>query len=176
MLVLLYMFNPTVTSLRAIAQASELTKVQKKLGCKRAALGSLSEASRLFNADRIKEIIRELGEQAAPVGRDARLSEINQTITLIDGSLVSAMPGLIAASILKQTEGSGLVKWRLHTHFEVDRYVPTRIVVTPDGGGENDERAVAERTIEKDRLYVMEHRDFLPVFQTASWLFALNQP
>jgi IS4 transposase len=49
-----------------------------------------------------------------------------------------------------------LVKWRLHTHFEVDRYVPTRIDVTPDGGGEHDERAVLERTIERDRLYVMD--------------------
>lgn len=156
LLVLLYMFNPTVTSLRAIAQASELAKVQEKLGCGRVSLGSLSEASRLFDANLLKEIIQELGEQAAPVGRDARLSQINQTITLIDGSLVSAMPDLIHASVLKQTEGSGLVKWRLHTHFEVDRYVPTRIDVTLDGGGENDERAVAERTIEKDRLYVMD--------------------
>jgi len=156
MLVLLYMFNPTVTSLRAIAQASELAKVQKKLGCKRTAFTSMSEASRLFDADRLKEIIQELGERAAPVGRDARLSQINQTITLVDGSLVSAMPSLLTASPLKQTEGSGLVKWRLHTHFEVDRYVPTRIDVTPDGGGEHDERAVAERTIQSDRLYVMD--------------------
>lgn len=156
MLVLLYMFNPTVTSLRAIAQASELAKVQKKFGCKRTSLASLSESSRLFDASRLKEIIAELGEQAVPVGRDARLSDITQTITLIDGSLVSALPSLIQASILKQTEGSGLVKWRLHTHFEVDRYLPTRMDVTPDGGGENDERAVAERTIESDRLYVMD--------------------
>jgi len=34
------------------------------------------------------------------------------------------------ASLLKASEGSGLVKWRLHTHFEVDRYVPTRIDVS----------------------------------------------
>lgn len=156
LLVLLYMFNPTVTSLRAIAQASELDKVQVKLNCKRSSIGSLSEASRLFDPDRLKEIIHELGEQAAPVGRDARLSQINQTITLIDGTLVSALPNIIQASILKQSEGSGLVKWQLHTHFEVDRYVPTRIDVTPDGGGDHDERAVAKRTIEKDRLYVMD--------------------
>ena len=60
------------------------------------------------------------------------------------------------ASWRKQNDGSGLVKWRLHTHFEVDRYVPTRIDVTPDGGGQHDERAVLERTIESDRLYVMD--------------------
>ena len=39
MLLLLYLFNPVVTSLRGIQQASELKKVQKKLGCQRAALG-----------------------------------------------------------------------------------------------------------------------------------------
>tara|TARA_R110002049_G_scaffold46487_1_gene135202 strand:+ start:162547 stop:163284 length:738 start_codon:yes stop_codon:yes gene_type:complete len=38
----------------------------------------------------------------------------------------------------------------------VERCIPTRIDVTPNGGGENDERAVAQRTIEKDHLYVMD--------------------
>ena len=32
-LILLYFFNPIVTSLHGIQQASELKKVQKKLGC-----------------------------------------------------------------------------------------------------------------------------------------------
>lgn len=108
MLVLLYMFNPTVTSLRAIAQASELKNVQKKLGCTQTSIGSLSEASRLFDADRLKAIIQELGEQAAPIQRDTRLSQINQTITLIDGSVVSALPSLMQASFLKQTTGKRL--------------------------------------------------------------------
>jgi len=156
MLVLLYMFNPTVTSLRAIAQASELEKVQKKLGRRRTSLGSLSEASRVFDAEPLKEIIQELGEQASPISKDARLSQIDQTITLIDGSIVSALPSIMQASLLKRTEGCERVQWRLHTHFEVDRYVPTRIDVTPNGGGQYDERAVAEKTIEKDRLYVMD--------------------
>ena len=39
MLVLLYLFNPVVTSLRGLQQASELKKIQKKLGCARASLG-----------------------------------------------------------------------------------------------------------------------------------------
>jgi hypothetical protein len=42
--ILLFLFNPVVDSLRGIQQASELKKVQKKLGCPRASLGSLSEA------------------------------------------------------------------------------------------------------------------------------------
>ena len=41
LLVLLFLFNPVVRSLRAIQQASELRKVQGKLGCLRASLGSM---------------------------------------------------------------------------------------------------------------------------------------
>ena len=62
MLMLLYLFNPIVTSLRGIQQASELKNVQRKLQCPRASLGSLSEASRVFDPERLKEIIAELGE------------------------------------------------------------------------------------------------------------------
>lgn len=53
LLVLLYLFNPIVTSLRGIQQASELAKVQKKLGCPRASLGALSEAATVFDAERL---------------------------------------------------------------------------------------------------------------------------
>jgi hypothetical protein len=156
MLVLLYLFNPIVTSLRGIQQASALANVQRKLGCPRTSLGSLSEAASVFDADRLKEIIAELGAQLAPLGRDPRLKDIPHALTLVDGTLLSVLPKLMRASWLKATTGSGLIPWRLHTHFEVDRHVPTRIDVTPDGGGENDERAVLERTIEPDRLYVMD--------------------
>ena len=156
LLVLLYLFNPIVKSLRGIQQASELNKVQRLLGCPRAALGSLSEAASVFDAERLKGVIAELGMQLEPLARDKRLADIHQKLTLVDGSLISALPRIMHASWLKSQTGSGLVKWRLHTHFEVDRYVPARIDVTPDGGGEHDERAVLERTIESDRLYVMD--------------------
>ena len=57
---------------------------------------------------------------------------------------------------MPKQEGSGLVKGRLHTQFEVVRYVPTPIDVTPNGGGEADERSVLERNIQSDRCYVMD--------------------
>ena len=116
---MLYLFNPVVASLRGIQQASELGKVQKKLGCQRAALGSLSEAATVFDAERLKEIIAELGAELKPLARDARLQDIDQTLVLVDGSLIAALPSIMEASWRKQNKGSGLVKWRLHTHFEV---------------------------------------------------------
>ena len=116
MLLLLYLFNPIVTSMRGIQQASELKKVQKKLGCPRASLGSLSEATSVFDAERLQEIIGELGEQLQPLAQDKRLNDIDQTITMVDGSLIAALPKIMEASWRKANTGSGMVKWRLHTH------------------------------------------------------------
>jgi hypothetical protein len=156
MLVLLFLFNPIVTSLRALVQASQLKKVQKKLGCARSSLGSLSESVAVFEPERLKEIIAELGAQLESVGRDKRLGDLPGTLTAVDATLIDALPKMAAASLLKSAAGSARVKWRLHTHFEVERYVPTRIDVTPEAGGDSDERAVLERTIEPDRLYVKD--------------------
>ena len=156
MLILLYLFNPVVTSLRGLQQASELAKVQKKLGCPRSSLGSLSEAATVFDPRRLQETIGELGQQLQPLGRDPRLRDVPGALTAVDGTLLAALPSMMQASCRKANTGSGLVKWRLHTHFEVDRHVPTRMEVTPNGGGEHDERSVLERTLEADRTYVMD--------------------
>jgi hypothetical protein len=156
MLVLLYLFNPLVTSLRALQQASELQKVQRKLKCPRASLGSLSESADVFDASRLQEIIQELGVELQPIGRDARLHDVQHTLTLVDGTLITVLPRMMEASFLYAQKGKGSVRWRLHTHFEVDRYVPTRVDVTRDGGGDRDERTVMERQIESDHCYVMD--------------------
>ena len=86
MLVLLFMFNPVVRSLRAIEQASELRNVQRKLGCQRASLGSLSEATDVFQPERLKEIVAELGKELEPIAHDPRLKDVQQTMTLVDGT------------------------------------------------------------------------------------------
>lgn len=156
LLVLLSLFNPVINSLRGIQQASELQKVQRLLGCPRASLGSLSEAASVFDAERLKEIIEELGGQLQPLTREPRLHGISQTLTLVDATLVSALPRIMHASCRKGQDQSGMVKWRLHTHFDVMRHVPDRIEVTPEGGGDHDERATLSRMIESDRLYVMD--------------------
>jgi hypothetical protein len=44
-MLLLYFFNPTVTSLRGLQQTTTLTKVQERLGVRRTSLGTLSEAA-----------------------------------------------------------------------------------------------------------------------------------
>ena len=48
-LVLMWMFNPILTSLRGLQQASTLQDVQKKFGVGRSSLGSLSESVTIFD-------------------------------------------------------------------------------------------------------------------------------
>src|SRR5688500_8415555 len=79
MLILLYMFNPLMHSLRSIQRASELRNVRRKLGCGRVALGSLSEALRVFDPEMLRSIVEEVGVQLSPVGRDSRLDEVRKT-------------------------------------------------------------------------------------------------
>ncbi|WP_390623353.1 hypothetical protein [Blastopirellula sediminis] len=73
LLVLLYALNPGISSLRALSQASELTKVQQKLGNAKASLGSLSESARLFEPEWLKAIIGQLAEQVQAGELDAQL-------------------------------------------------------------------------------------------------------
>lgn len=148
-LILLYFFNPIVTSLRGIVQASGLKKVQRLLNCPRAALGSLSEASRVFDADLLRGVIGDLVEKLKPIRQDTRFDDIKRIITLVDGSLLPALPKLVAAMWPHEKHKA----FKLHTHFEFLRNVPTRMDVTPGGTGE---RKVLEGVLKSDRLYVMD--------------------
>ena len=66
-LLLLYFFSPTITSLRALQQASTLEAVQRRLGIRATSLGSFSEAARLFDAKALHQILQELAGKATPI-------------------------------------------------------------------------------------------------------------
>ena len=68
---LLFFFNPIVTSMRGLAQASTLKKVQQKLGVSPTSLGSFSEAGSVFGAQLLKPIISELGDQLKGLPHDS---------------------------------------------------------------------------------------------------------
>lgn len=133
-----------------------MSKVQKKIGNEYASLGSLSECARLFEPNRLKGIISQLSQQVCHANLDPKTAEFVKSLVAVDGSVVNALPSILAASVLKQTTGSGIVRWRLHTHFEVASFTPSKMEVTPDGGGEHDERAVMQRSIEPDKIYAMD--------------------
>jgi hypothetical protein len=154
-LVLLFMFNPCVRSLRALQQASALRNVQRKLGCGRSSLGSLSEATDVFDPERLREII---GELAAEVPRQPVAGQrLEQLLTVVDGSVVQTLSTIAEAAYLKNIHGQSRSAWRLHTHFDVERGVPTRIDVTPGlNSGKSDEKNVLRALLETDHCYLMD--------------------
>jgi len=156
--VLLFLFNPIVTSLRGIQQASQLKKVQKKLGCPRASLGSLSEAVEVFDPEPVQQIAQELAGQLEPLGQDRQFPEVKHLITAVDGTVVKTLSRIVQAAYLRSpTDGRSMSAWRLHTHFEVERGLPVRIDVTGAGNhGASDERAVLRSVLQADRCYVLD--------------------
>jgi hypothetical protein len=155
-LVLLFLFNPCLRSLRALQQASELKNVQRKLRCGRASLGSLSEATDVFDPERLHEIIGELAAQVEPM-RSVAGKHLQQLVTAVDGSVVKTLSTIAQATYLKNRHGENKSAWRLHTHFDVDRGVPTRIDVTSGkNSGKSDEKNMLRTRLQADHCYVMD--------------------
>jgi hypothetical protein len=154
MLMLLFFFNPIVQSLRGMQQASALKKVQRKLGCARASLGSLSEATSVFRSEGLQELIGQLVDQLGALPQSGPLGKPWQRLTAVDGSLLAKLPQLAQAAWQTPRHANG---WRMHTHFEVLRGVPVHVTVT-DGRnqGTSNEKNVLRRALEADRCYVMD--------------------
>lgn len=158
-LVLLSMFSPAVDSLRAIQQASAMPKVRKLLGCSsRASLGSLSEAARVFDPSRLLGVIAELSQQLVPLAKDPRLTDVEKTLTLVDGTLLRALPRLAEAMWKHSRTGNPMHAWRMHAQFELDRHVPADVELTPYRRA--DEQDVLAGKLQPDRCYVMDRGYF----------------
>lgn len=147
-LVLLYFFNPILTSLRGIQQVSGLGKVQRALGVSQTSLGSLSEASRVFDSELLKKIIAELAARAAPItpGKDAQALA---QLTAVDGSVLPALPKMAWALWLDDERRAA----KLHLHFDVLKGVPCQARVTDANASE---KQAMREDLESGRLYVMD--------------------
>lgn len=147
-LLLLYFFNPILSSLRGIQQASTLNKVQKRLGVSRVSLGSLSEATGVFDAQPLREIVQELSARAVPL-QHGREAEALRGLQAVDGSLLPALPRMVWALWEDDTHHAA----KLHLQFDVLKGVPSDATVTAGASSEPDQlRAM----LQPDRLYVID--------------------
>ena len=148
-LLLLHMFNPICTSLRSLQQASELKKVQKKLGVPRASLGSLSEASTVFDSRNMLQIIEQLGEQLEPITHHSKLKDLPGILTAVDGTLLKCLPK-IAWALWIDDEHKAV---KNHVHFEILKSVPVKATITDGNANEKD---VLAETLDAGRIYVLD--------------------
>jgi Transposase DDE domain len=147
-LLLLYFFSPTITSLRALQQASTLDAVQRRLGIRATSLGSFSEAARLFDAKALHQILQELAGKAAPIVEGPAARQLLH-LTAVDGSIFRAFPRM-AWALWKDSEHRGV---KLHLHFDVFCGTPVDASITHASGSETDQlRAM----LKPGRLYVFD--------------------
>src|SRR5438876_4393777 len=147
-LLLLYFFNPILTSLRGVQQASGLDKVGQQLGVSRTSLGSLSEAARVFDAAALQEIITELAGRI-PHGATPAEQQALHDLTAVDGSLLPALPKMTWALWQDETHRAA----KMHLAFEVLRGIPVGVTVTAGNASENDQLRVL---LQAGRLYVLD--------------------
>ena len=152
-LLLMYMFNPICSSLRALQEAGELKKVQRVLKVSRSSLGSLSEAARVFDSELLVGVIGDLVQKLKPIRHDSRLSDFDQLITLVDGSWLRAVPKMTWA--LFQNDQHKAVK--AHVQFELLKGVPISARVTDANTAETK---VLSESLEPNRLYVLDRGYF----------------
>jgi hypothetical protein len=125
-LLLFYFFNPVLTSLRGIQQASLLPKVQKKLGVSRTSLGSLSESVRVFDPELMAEIIRDLAGRATHLGENPELEKLGNVLTAVDGTILQALPRMAWALFCDERHRAA----KLHLQFEVLKGIPAQAELT----------------------------------------------
>jgi hypothetical protein len=147
-LLLLYFFTPAIKSLRGLQQATNWEKTRRKLGIRRTSLGSLSEASSVFDAKLVRPLIAELAAQALPL-KQGREAEALRGLTAVDGSIFAALPRMAWALWMDPTHRGA----KLHLHFDVLKGVPCEATLTPAACSEVAELA---GTLQPGRLYVLD--------------------
>ena len=146
---LLYFFNPIVTSLRGLQQVSTLAKVRRKLKLPRFSLGSFSEARNVFDPSLLEPVIGALVDEVADAGLDPRLSALDVAATIVDGTAIRALPKMVWA--LWQDDEHRAAK--VHLEYSLLKAVPTRATVTD---ANTSEGRVLRRTLAPGKLYVLD--------------------
>src|SRR5213593_1430192 len=157
LLVLLYLFNPLIDSMRTLAKVAELPAVQTRLGIKRFSLGSFSESCRVFDPAMLQQVVDQLAAGLLPLQRDALLKQLPGKLTLVDSTVIQTLCTVAEAMFLPLGDGRHSHAWRLHLGFDVDHHVPAHWEITePKNTGKSDEKSVLRRKLAAGHTYVMD--------------------
>ena len=148
---LFYFFNATVTSLRSLRRLTDFDKVRRKLGIRRTSLGSLSEASQVFDPELLRRVFEDLAGRARAKDAPARPKGFPDDLDLIasDGSILEALPRMVWALWLRK-EHNGV---RLHLDFDVFKGIPVSAEVTT---ARTSETARLRKRLLPGRLHVID--------------------
>jgi hypothetical protein len=157
LLILLYLFNPLIDSMRTLQKLADLPELQKRLGIKRFSLGSFSESCRVFEPALLQRVVDQLAGALRPVGRDELLRQLPGRLTLVDSTVINTLCTVAEAMFLPRGDGKYRHAWRLHVGLDVDHHVPSHWQITdPRNSGRSDEKSVLRRKLAAGHTYVMD--------------------
>jgi hypothetical protein len=162
-LVLLYLFNPMIDSVRTLQRAAAVDRLAGQLGVERFSLGSFSESCRVFEPERLKAVIAQLAGELRPLhaAADPRLRQHlgGHALTIADGTVLDAISKVSDAFWLRFKDGSPKHAWRLHVQFEVDTLCPAAdgvALTNARNSGASDEKHVLRTKLRAGRRYVTD--------------------
>lgn len=157
LLVLLYLFNPLIDSMRTLQNVAELPEIQKRLGIKRFSAGSFSESCRVFEPHMLQHVVNQLASGLLPIERQGLLRQLPGKLTLVDSTVIQTLCTVAEAMFLPLGDGRHSHAWRLHLQLDVDHHVPERWELTPPKNtGKSDEKSVLRRNLAAGHTYVMD--------------------
>jgi hypothetical protein len=157
LLVLLYLFNPMIDSMRMLQKFSALPELQARLGIKRFSLGSFSESCRVFDPAMLQTVVEQLAGDLLPIGRHELLRDLPGRLTLVDSTVIRTLCTVAQAMFLPRGDGPHSHAWRLHLHLDVDHHVPGAWEITePKNTGRSDEKSVLRRKRSAGHTYVLD--------------------
>jgi len=175
-LVLVYLMNPMIDSMRILQKVSGLPEIQKRLGIKRFSLGSFSESCSVFEPERLQKVVEQLAGELHPIDRPELLKELPGKLTLVDGSLLDTLCTVARAMYLPKENGTHSHAFRLHLQLDVDHHVPGEWEITePKNTGKSDEKNALRRTLDETRATANIRTD-INTFAFQSYVFGGSAP
>ena len=154
MLILLYMpsrSGPQTGSIRSVCRCVRFSSAASCGTCRRhwGCLARRWGVCQVFDADPVRRIVGELVDQLKPIPHDARLDDLKAILTVVDGTILPALPRIVWA-LWKDEEHRGV---KAHVQFEMLKGVPVSAVITEGNG--NEKQVLAEN-LQSGRLYVID--------------------
>jgi len=149
---LLAVFNPAVSSLRALAALSQAKRMRQITRAPFTA-SSFSAGQHLFDASVLNRLVRQLAAElhAKNLGQeehggDSRVRQALASLTAVDGTIFRAVDRMVWA----RASGHGKAA-RLHVQFHIFEQTPERWTITP---GVGNEAAVFGEQLRSGAFYV----------------------
>jgi hypothetical protein len=143
------LLNPVAQTLRGLAKASQLQRVQQEVCSRRVARATFSEAQHVLDPALLEKVFGQLSDQIPEAESDRRLEQWQWLAR--DGSLFRALPRMAWALYGGGAKGAANRAVRLHLSLHVLKDHPVQVAVRP---GRQCERAVWQSQLEKGAGYI----------------------